>query len=115
ELGYRARAGRRLTWSATLFRHEWDRLRSGTTLPLTIENRLEGPVYGLEAWATWQPVPSWRLTGGLTTLEERLQLEPGSTDPLGTRNVTLANDPDYHWMLRSSLNLPWGHEFDVLL
>jgi iron complex outermembrane receptor protein len=112
ELGYRAGA-RGLSWSATLFRHEWERLRSGTPPPLTIENMIEGPVYGLETWAAWQPASRWKLSGGLTTLRKKLRLEPGSTDPLGPNNVTLANDPEFQWSLRSSLDLGAGQELGV--
>jgi iron complex outermembrane receptor protein len=65
ELGYRANLGSRLSYSATLFQHDWDKLRSGTGLPLTLENKIEGRVYGLEAWAAWQATPDWRLSGGL--------------------------------------------------
>jgi iron complex outermembrane receptor protein len=74
---------------------------------------IEGTVYGLETWAAWQAAPSWRLSGGLTTLHKDLRLKPGSTDPSGPR--ALGNDPDYQWMLRSSHNLAEGHELDIML
>ena len=45
-----------------------DRLRSGTGLPVQIENRIEGPVYGVEAWATYRPVGPWSLSAGTTLL-----------------------------------------------
>ena len=54
ELGYRGRPVDVVTLSITAFLHDWDKLRSGTALPVVIENRIEGPVHGVEAWASWQ-------------------------------------------------------------
>jgi iron complex outermembrane receptor protein len=51
------------------------------------------------------------LSAGLTTLDERLRVEPGSTDPTGPS--ALGNDPHYQAMVRSSLTLPGGIEVDV--
>jgi iron complex outermembrane receptor protein len=113
ELGYRARPIGVLTGSVTAFLHQWDRLRSGTAPPVIIENRIEGPVYGVEGWAAWQVTRAWRLSGGATALRKRLRLEPGSTDPVGTRNPQLANDPGHQWMLRSSLGLGRRHDLDA--
>jgi iron complex outermembrane receptor protein len=116
ELGYRAQVGQSVSYSLTAFRHEWDRLRSGTgSLPLILENKIEGPVYGVEGWASWQAMPSWRLSGGFATLRKHLRLEPGSTDPLGPANVTLANDPEFQWMLRSSADLGSRQELDIMV
>ena len=53
-----------MSYSVTVFTHLWDRLRSGTGLPVQIENRIEGPVYGVEAWATYRPVGLWSLSAG---------------------------------------------------
>lgn len=88
---------------------------SGTTPPLTIENRIAGPVYGMEAWATWQARRNWRISGGFVTLRKHLRLEAGSTDPVGTDNVTLGNDPEVQRMLRSSADLGSRQQLDVLV
>jgi len=114
ELGYRAQAGRSVSYSATLFRHEWDRLRSGTgTLPLMLENAIEGSVSGFEGWATWQATPRWRLGGGLVKLRKHLHLDPASSDPIGPDNVTLGNDPEFQWNLRASADLGERQELDI--
>jgi iron complex outermembrane receptor protein len=115
QLGYRAQLASVLTWSVTAFRHDWDKLRSATALPVFFENRIEGPVYGVETWASWQPLSVWRLSGGLTTLRKDLRLELGSSDPLGPRNPQLADDPERQWMLRSSLTLWRMHELDAVV
>ncbi len=113
ELGYRAQPNAALSYSVTVFRHDWDKLRSGTAIPVELENRLEGDAYGVEAWAAWNVTDRWQISGGLNTLEKDLVLEPGSTDPVGVANSTLANDADFRWALRSSLDLPRGLQLDV--
>jgi len=115
EIGYRGRPLNVLTFSATAFRHNWDQVRSGTGIPVRIENRIEGPVYGAEMWAAWQAAPSWRVIGGFTTLRKGLELEPGSTDPVGVSNPQLANDPEQQWVLRSALTLRADHDVDATL
>jgi iron complex outermembrane receptor protein len=115
ELGFRSQPSRSLSYSLTLFHHDWDRLRSGTTLPLMLENKIEGSAYGIEGWAAWQVTPGWRLTGGLATLRKHLTLKPGSTDPVGVDNVTLANDPKFQWSLRSAFDLNERHQIDIMV
>jgi iron complex outermembrane recepter protein len=113
QVGYRARPISSLSGSITAFLHRWDKLRSATAPPVFFENRIEGPVDGVEAWASWQIVSPWRVSGGLTRLRKRLRLEAGSTDTLGPRNPQLSNDPGHQWMLRSSLSLGTRHELDA--
>jgi iron complex outermembrane recepter protein len=112
QAGYRERTAGVLTWSVTTFLHRWDDLRSGTGLPVFIENKIEGPAYGVEGWATWQLSSAWRVHSGFTVLRKDLRLEPDSGDPIGVDNPNLSNDPGGQWMLRSSLT-PWSnHEVD---
>jgi iron complex outermembrane recepter protein len=113
QVGYRGRAGNALTWSITSFLHQWDRLRSATAVPVLTENRIEGPVYGVEGWASWQPLPNWRFSGGLSALRKDLRLEAGSTDPLGPRNPQLSDDPEHQWMVRSSFNIGLHQDLDA--
>jgi iron complex outermembrane receptor protein len=115
QLGYRTQLANVITWSATGYLHQWDRLRSGSAPPVVIENRIEGPTYGLETWATWEPREVWRLTAGLATLHKDLRLEAGSTDPIGVRNPQLANDPGHQWSIRSSLTPRPRHEVDAVV
>jgi iron complex outermembrane receptor protein len=113
ETGYRAEPTERVSYSLTVFYHDWDKLRSGTSLPVQIENKIEGPAKGVEAWATWRVTPAWQLSAGFSTLDKDLRLEPGSTDPVGVNNETLANDGDYQWVMRSMANLRDNLELDV--
>jgi iron complex outermembrane receptor protein len=115
ELGARGRAASAVSYSITGFLHKWDRLRSGSAIPVEIENDIEGEVYGIEASLDFQPTSWWLLSAGVTILEEDLQLDSGSTDAVGVNNPTLRNDPDYHWLLRSSFNLLRDVELDLRL
>jgi iron complex outermembrane receptor protein len=115
QVGYRAQPLPAVTWSLALYRQNWDRLRSGTSLPVILENRIEGPTDGVEAWGAWQVVRAWRLTAGGSALRKRLRLEPGSTDPIGVNNTSLGNDPTHQWMVRSSFTPRPGHEIDALV
>jgi iron complex outermembrane receptor protein len=113
ELGYRAQPSDSLTYSVTAFRHNYRKLRSGMPPPAFIENKISGFENGVEAWATWQAARAWRLSGGFSTLHQRLGVEPGSADPTGP--IALGNDPDHQWLLRSLLNLTDQIEFDVMV
>ncbi|HET7607353.1 MAG TPA: TonB-dependent receptor, partial [Gammaproteobacteria bacterium] len=113
EAGYRAQPRAAFNYSVTLFRHDWDKLRSGTAIPVQLENRIDGHAYGVEAWANWRVTERWDIGGGLNTLNKDLVLEPGSTDPVGVDNPTLANDPEFQWLLRSSLQLPRGFNLEL--
>jgi iron complex outermembrane receptor protein len=116
ELGYRAQPARSLSYSITYYYQRYDHLKSAeltpvTVLPITAQNKAEGSVSGVEAWGSWQVLPSWRLSAGGTTINSRLRLQPGSTDPVGPGN--LGNNPDYQFMLRSVLSIGSTQEFDV--
>jgi iron complex outermembrane receptor protein len=117
EIGFRGQATRQFAYSLTAFRHDWKRLRSASSppFPLFLVNNVEGFINGVEAWVTYQPMPTWRIEGGYTSLREHLGVTPGVNDPVGPRNATLANDPDHQWMLRSSFDLPGRHELDFML
>jgi iron complex outermembrane recepter protein len=113
EMGLRGQASSSVTYSATLFWHEWDKLRSGSGLPVTIENKISGSVYGVEAWGTWEIASGWHLSGGLITSHKDLDLASDSTDPNGVNNPNLSNDPDYQAMLRASVDVSSNQQFDL--
>jgi iron complex outermembrane receptor protein len=113
ELGYRAQPANAVNFSVTAFAHLWDRIRSGTAIPVRIENKIEGEIYGIEAWGEYRPLASWLLSAGFTWMEDDLRLKAGSTDPVGVNNNTLRNDPDYVASLRSRFDLPHGVHLDL--
>ena len=113
ELGYRARPLERLSFSITAFYHDWDGLRSGTSIPVQIENGIEGTAAGVEAWGVWRVTDAWELRAGFSTLDKDLRLKPGSTDPVGVDNPTLANDPERQWMISSAFDIARNFELDI--
>jgi iron complex outermembrane receptor protein len=113
EVGYRAQPLRQLSYSMTAFVHYWDKVRSGTALPVELENKIKGEIHGFEAWAEYRPFEFWSLSGGVNIVKENLRLESDSTDPVGVDNDTLRNDPDYIWTLHSRFDLPRDIKLDV--
>ncbi len=105
ELGYRAKHSDKIIYSLTAFYHDWDKLRSGSNVPVEIENKIEGKAYGLGLWGSYQITPRWQLSGGASLLEKDLRLRPDSTDPVGVNNDTLANDPHSLYSLKSTSQL----------
>jgi iron complex outermembrane recepter protein len=112
EVGWRSQTSPAWTWSATLFHHRWDRLRSGELPPnAQVRNQIEGSTSGFEAWSAWQPVAAWRLSGGFTVLHKRLRLESGSRDPEGPRS--LGNDPRLQATVRATFQPAAQHEVEL--
>lgn len=116
ELGYRAQPSEWFTLSLTAFRHEWDRLRSGTPppIPIMLVNNIVGDVGGAEGWGHWQVAPRWRLSAGFLVQRKDLAFRAGTAeDTVGVDNPTLHNDPEHQWMLRSRADLGRGFELDL--
>jgi iron complex outermembrane recepter protein len=119
EAGYRGQLSPHTSLSVSLFYNIYDGLRTtepasmATVLPIRFENGLEGHSYGVEAWATGQLAPWWRLSAGVMTLHKDFELKPGRRD-IGN-GVSLGNDPDYQAQLRSQMNLGENVELDLLL
>lgn len=116
EGGYRGRIGKSTTLSVSLFYNIYNDLRttefvSGNTIPIHLANGIKGNSYGLEAWATHQVTPSWRLHLGLSTLAEDFEVKQGHLD-LGNLG-SLGSNPDYQVTARSQLNLSDDVRFDV--
>ena len=115
ELGYRAQPTPRVSFSGTVFHHDYDRLRSLTPAAggAAFVNDMEGRVAGFEAWGTWRAADWLRLQAGFTRQDIALRLRPGSVD-LQPPSAT-GNDPDNWWKLRASLDLGPKHELDLMV
>lgn len=99
EIGYRGQQGPGITYAATLFHHDYERLRAGRSGPTPVENRARGHVSGLEVWGSVDLHARWRLSGGWVHLAKSLSadaLSPPSSVP------NLGNDPRNRWVLRST-------------
>jgi iron complex outermembrane recepter protein len=113
EAGYRAQPTSALSYSVTLYHHDFERLRSLDLGPggATLNNNLQGRLNGVAAWGSYRVTDTWRLTAGVLRQHESRAARPG-TAPIGGV-ASLGNDSDVRWMLGSSLDLGRGHEVDV--
>ncbi|HEU4375778.1 MAG TPA: TonB-dependent receptor [Telluria sp.] len=117
ELGYRGQQSGALTYSATLFYSDYDRLR--TLEPVAgqgaqFRNMGEGTARGLEMWGQWQVRENWRLSGGAVLQRIRTGLLPGSLDASGATGLA-TDDPSHYWSLRSSHDLADDLQADLML
>src|SRR3546814_818448 len=76
EAGYRGQPLRDTTLSISLFYNLYDGLRSTeldpvTIFPVRLDNGWKGHSYGVEAWASHQFLPWWRLSAGFATLHKQ--------------------------------------------
>jgi iron complex outermembrane recepter protein len=115
ELGHRGQSGDKLSYSVTAFSQRYKGLRAGIPgeVPSVVNNQIEGPSYGLEAWGALQAARNWRLSAGLLLQRKDLRFSSGATDATSIPN--LGNDPRHQFMLRSSHELGKGTELDVVM
>lgn len=108
ELGYRGQPTPDLTLSATIYRHDYDDVRSTETtpvtgLPLTIGNGLKGYTQGVEAWSDLDVTPTWRLGIGMSYMDAAFRRKASSTD---ISDLAAAGaDPKLRLSLRSNIQL----------
>jgi iron complex outermembrane receptor protein len=106
EAGYRGRPGPKTTLSLSLFYNMYDDIRTtefqpGGQFPIQLMNGLKGATYGIEAWATQQILPWWRLNFGVSTLHKDFHYKPGVVDL--SAGASLGADPDYQVFARTHL------------
>ncbi len=116
EAGYRGQPTDSTTLSVSVFYNFYDDLRTtefapGGALPIRLRNGLRGETYGVEAWATQQVAPWWRLTLGLATLAKDFEVKEGHVDITGGESA--GNDPDFRAVARSQMNLAENVLLDV--
>jgi iron complex outermembrane receptor protein len=118
EVGYRGQLANRFSYSLTVFHTVYDHLRTQEVVLsgpfIVFASEMRGKSTGIETWGTYQASPTWRLSGGLSALRERLELKPGSNDPTAVSGQQ-GRDPAQAWMLRSSHDLSARSEFDAIL
>ncbi len=119
ELGYRGQLNKNITYSATIFYTEYDKMRTlepgAAGLDAVFRNLAEGRTKGIEMWTTWQASPAWRLTAGGVWQNINTQLKAGSKDISSGNGLTIVNDADSYWMVRSSFDLTKDKELDIHL
>jgi iron complex outermembrane receptor protein len=117
EIGYRGQPASSITFAVTAFRSFYDHLRTQEIAPsrrsLFFANGMKGTTSGVEMWGSYQASRIWRLSAGFDGIRERFELKPGSNDAAGLAGQR-GRDPKRSWRLRSSLDLPWQTEFDLM-
>lgn len=108
EIGYRGRPTDKTSLSVSLYYNDYSQLRITGYSQVNgyiyqLQNGEAGDTYGMEAWGDWQVLSWWRLTGGANLERKNLRVLPGYTDI--SRGQSEGYDPDYQFMLRSSMNL----------
>jgi iron complex outermembrane receptor protein len=104
EIGYRAQPTPTLSFSATLFHHDFEHLRSVDAMPggVGFGNSYEGRLTGLEAWGRWRVSDRLRLDAGIVRQHMKVNARPG-TAPLPGSQTQLGNDARD----RVTLGLSW--------
>jgi iron complex outermembrane receptor protein len=131
EIGYRLQPFKKLSLDLAAFYNDYDHLRSlehgdSRTQPPSVapsvlargaipiamhpENKLFGDPYGLEAAATLELTPWWRIQGSYSFLEMQLYKRAGSTDTSSILDD--GKSPEQQGMLRSSFDLPYNLSLD---
>ena len=113
EVGYRGQAANDLNVSLTAFIHEHDKLRSIEPTPDGPQwgNKIHGTTRGLEGWMRWRIMKSWEVSAGGVAQDIRLALDADSQDLGGL--VTLGNDPDFWYGIRTSFDVSQDVEFSA--
>jgi iron complex outermembrane recepter protein len=117
EIGYRGELSSRATLSVSAFYNSYDDLKSIelappiTGVPLQWGNMMEGSVYGVEAWGSYEAADWWRLSAGLNLQNEALKFAPGASGLLGLSQA--GDDPHHQASLRSSMDLTDRITFDA--
>ncbi|MRV74013.1 TonB-dependent receptor [Duganella sp. FT92W] len=117
EVGYRAQHSERVSYSATLFYADYDKLRTQEPVPgfgFEFRNMGKATARGLELWGRWQVTPNWRLSGGLVRQMINIGVKPGSRDG-GAATALGTNDPRLHGVLRSSFDIGDWQQLDFTL
>lgn len=116
EIGYRQQVSSRASFSVSVFDDHYDDLKTVELAPLTgfplfFGNRMQGSVYGMEAWASYQPLDWWRLSAGVYLQHRSLRFDADSDSPLGLWQA--GDDPSHQAFIRSSMNLGTRWQLDA--
>lgn len=115
EIGYRAQSTSHLSWSATAFYSDYQRLRTLEPRPgasSQFANLGAARAHGLELWSRWQVLPTWRLDGSAVFQRLHNRLLPESLDSAAS-SALATNDPERRYTLRSSHDLSEHTQLNV--
>ncbi len=108
EAGYRGQPLPRTSVSVSAFFNLYDDIRTTELsptggLPIRLANSLAGHTYGVEAWATADPLPGWRLSLGAATIWKNFDVDEGHRDL--ANGAALGDDPNWQLLARSQFDL----------
>ncbi|MDO1558607.1 TonB-dependent receptor [Brevundimonas sp. 2R-24] len=115
ELGWRSQPTPRLSYSVTLFLHDYEDLRTvspnpSTFLPIEFTNEGEGQSWGVEAWGSYDVTPDWRLTFGANSLEKSFSVRPTGLGDI-TSLASIGDDPEHQVFFGSHHR--WGERLEL--
>src|SRR3546814_14115898 len=118
EACYRGQPLRATTLSFSLFYNLYDGLRSTeldpvTIFPVRLDNGWKGHSYVVEAWASHQFLPWWRMSAGFATLHKPYHWKAGYLDI--ETSISLGNAPDFQGLLRSQTQVQARIDIDLKL
>ena len=118
EGGWRVQPSANLTGSVSVFHNEYDDIRSAEPpemgpIPITFGNGVEGTTDGVEVALACGLTSAWTMRLGYTYLTDDLRAKSTSRDL--NEATAESNDPPHQVRAHSSLNLPYGFEFDTTL
>jgi iron complex outermembrane receptor protein len=125
QVGYRAQAGRRLSFDAAAFRSYYHHLQTTApgapffalspgpphlVLPLPFGNQAHARTYGAEIFANWDVTNRWRIGPGFGLIHQNVMTDPGASTVVDTRDT-----PKHQFQLRSSINPRRNLDWDTSL
>lgn len=125
ELGYRFRPHERLFIEAAGFINYYDDLQTfepgqpfirtnpipHAVVPLLIDNKSDGKVYGVEINSIFTPLDFWTLKASYSFLHMNLEADNDSNDPQA--KIAEGRSPENQIKIQSELDLPANFEFDT--
>jgi iron complex outermembrane recepter protein len=114
EAGFRSQPATGLSYSFTLFHHDFERLRSLDVTPagLAFGNSFRGHLNGFEGWGRWRINDRWRLQAGYVHQKMTLGAREGAvTAPAGI--AQLGNDPRSRGKIGVSWDFAANMELDL--
>lgn len=109
EIGYRGQPMRTVSASVSLYYNIYSDIRTTNVVSVQpflaqLGNDRYGDGYGLEAWATVQVLPNWRLMLGANLMRQELKVRSGVITTADWQSV--GDDPNYQLFVRSTITLP---------